>query len=175
MLIKISKELEAKISHISKASKVNKDIIIQGIFDGFIDRYEQKKGKITPKIEKIETTDLWLMFTLFKKHYFEIYGQEYELDKKQTAIQLRWIKLTKEKILQAVMNESKSQIVAINEQDLVNSYEYILVKMPEWWKKNSFTPHSIYKNFEKILTQIKNGRKSGKDALDDFIVSISGN
>ncbi len=69
----------------------------------------------------------------------------------------------------------KLQILAIDEQDLVNSYEYVLVKMPDWWKQNGFTPHSIYKNFEKILIQIKNGKQSGKAALDDFISGLSGN
>lgn len=175
MIIKLSKELDAKIIHISKASKIKKAVIVQKIFDGFIDRYEQKKGKITPTIEKNQATDLWLMFAVFKKHYFNIYGREYELDRKQQSIQLRYIKLTKEKLLQAIMNEEKLQILAIDEQDLVNSYEYVLVKMPDWWKQNGFTPHSIYKNFEKILIQIKNGKQSGKAALDDFISGLSGN
>jgi hypothetical protein len=174
MLIKISKELDGKLIHISKASGVKKAVIIQKIFEGFIDRYEKKKGKkIVPAQEK-QSSDLWLMFTVFKK-YYALYnnGAEYELDRKQQAIQLRYMRLTKEKILQMVMNMEKTDIVSINDQDLVNSYEFLLSKIPEWWRKNGFTPHSIYKNFEKILGQIKNGKQSGKDALDDFISSLN--
>ena len=173
MLIKISKQLDDKLIHISKASGVKKAVIIEKIFAGFIDRYEKKKGKtIVPAAEK-KASDLWLMFAVFKK-YYALYndGAEYELDRKQQAIQLRYMRLTKEKILQMVMNMEKTDIVAINDEDLVNSYEYVLSKIPEWWRKNGFTPHSIYKNFEKILLQIKNGKQSGKDALDDFISSL---
>lgn len=174
MLIKISKELDAKLIHISKSSGVKKAVIIEKIFAGFIDRYEKKKGhKIVPAQEKKQASDLWLMFAVFKK-YYALYnnGAEYELDRKQQAIQLRYMRLTKEKILQMVMNMEKTDIVAINDEDLVNSYEFVLSKIPEWWRKNGFTPHSIYKNFEKILLQIKNGRQSGKDALDDFIQGL---
>ncbi len=173
MVIKISKELDGKLINISKTSGVKKGVIIQKIFDGFISRYEKKKGvTVVPAPDKKQATDIWLMFACFKKHHLNIFGEEYELDRKQQAIQLRYIKLTKEKILQAVMNHEKQDVIAIDEEDLVNSYEYILTKMPEWWKKNGFTPRSIYVNFEKILTQIKNGKKSGKNALDDFISNI---
>jgi hypothetical protein len=174
MLVKLSKELDGKLIHISKASGVKKAVIIQKIFEGFIERYEKKKGKkVVPAVEKKVATDIWLMYAAFKKYHLQYCGHEYELDRKQQAIQLRYFRLTKEKILQMVMNMEKSEIVAIDDQDLVNSYEYILVKIPDWWKKNGFTPHSIYKNFEKILTQIKNAKQSGKDALDDLISSFN--
>jgi hypothetical protein len=173
MLVKLGKEFDEKLTQISKASGIKKDEIILKVFDGFITRYEKKKGKIIlPADKEKKPNDVWQMYEVFKKHHFINFGYEYEIEQKQQKIQLRSLKLTKEKILQLVMGQEKSQILAINEEDLLNSYEYLLVKMPDWWKINGFTPQTIYKNFEKILTQIKNGKQSGKDALDDFISGI---
>ena len=71
-----------------------------------------------------------------------------------------------------MVNKETENIVAVDEDDLVNSFEYILVKMPDWWKQNSFMPSTICKNLNKILEQIKNGKPNGKDALDNFISSL---
>jgi hypothetical protein len=174
MLVKLGKEYEEKLNYISQNSGVNKEEIIKKVFEGFINRYELKKGKIVLPVKEKKPNDIWQMYEVFKKHYFINFGTEYELNEKQQKIQLRNLKLTKDKILQSVMSQEKAKILAINEDDLVNSYEYLLVKMPDWWKKNGFTPQTIYKNFEKILIQIQNGKQSGKDALDDFISSFNG-
>ena len=90
---------------------------------------------------------------------------------KSIAIDLRHIKKTKEKIVDLIVQKETDNIVAIDEDDLVNTFEYILVKMPDWWKKNSFYPASICKNLNKILEQIKNGQNT-KDALDNFISTL---
>ena len=171
MVINIGSDLERKISFISKNKKIKKTELIDKVFDAFISRYEDKFGKINPKKRDKRESDNWRMYELYKKYYFNIYGEEYNPTEKSIAIDLRHIKKTKEKIVDLIVQKETDNIVAIDEDDLVNTFEYILVKMPDWWKKNSFYPASICKNLNKILEQIKNGQNT-KDALDNFISTL---
>lgn len=171
MVIKIGSDLERKISFISEQKKIKKTELIDKVFDAFIQRYETKFGKIKPKKRDKRESDNWRMYELYKKYYFQINGEEYNPPEKSIAIDLRHIKKTKEKIVDLIVQKETNNIVAIDEDDLVNSFEYILVKMPDWWKKNSFYPASICKNLNKILEQIKNGQNT-KDALDNFISTL---
>lgn len=171
MVIKIGRDFEYKLSHISKEKKIKKNVIIDKIFDAFFQRYEKKYDKIKiPKRKKVDS-DNWRMFEIYKKHYFNNFGVEYEVAPKNIGIDLRHIKKTKEKIVDLIVKKDTENVVAIDEDDLVNSYEYLLVNMPEWWRKNSFTTGSICKNLIKILEQIKNGQNR-KDTLDNFINSL---
>jgi hypothetical protein len=171
MVIKIGRDLEYKISEISKKNNIKKTELIDKVFEAFFKRCENKYGKIKiPKREKKET-DTWRMYELFKAYYQNQKNIEYETTPKNLPIDLRHIKKIKEKIVDLTVKNDSENIVAIDEDDLVNSFEYILVKMPDWWRKNAFTPASICKNFNKILEQVKNGQ-TGKDALDNFISSL---
>jgi hypothetical protein len=172
MLIRINKDLEYKLNYISKTKSVKKTDLIDNLFKAFIKRYETKFNKIIPEKREKKETGTWTMYELFKKHYFEIYSAEYERPESQLKIDLAALKKTKAKIVDVVVKSQSENIIAIDEEDLINSFEHILIKMPDWWKKNSFTPQSINKNFEKILTQIENGKRNGKDALDDFISKL---
>ena len=178
MLIGINnKELEFKLSTISRKSGVKKDAMMQQIMEAFVDRYEERKGKITPPAMHKKTSSVFIMYNLYKKHYFEYFKNEYKTDLKLEKRDMRSMKLLKEKIMKLVMDGSGSEVVVIDEQDIFNAFEAFLTKMPEWWVTNHFTPASLYKNFEKIIEQIKNNgkqRKSGKDALDNFIKGLGG-
>lgn len=172
MLVRINKDLEYKLSHISKSKKLKKTDVIDNLFKAFINRYETKFGKISPAKREKKETGTWKMYELFKHHYLQIYKSDYERPDSQLKIDLAALKRIKVKIVDVVVKGKSENIIAIDEEDLVNSFEHILIKMPEWWKLNSFTPQSISKNFEKILTQIENGKRNGKDALDDFISKL---
>lgn len=173
MILKISKELDGKLKYVSQARGIKKAELIEKIFEGFFNRYEKKYGKkVEPVKEGKRANANWLMYEVYKKYYFQIHGKEYSPDQKAQKIDLQAIRTTKEKILKAVIESEKLELITIDDQDFVNSYEFILSKMPEWWKKNMFTPQGISRNFDKILTQIQNGKQSGKDALDDFIQGL---
>jgi hypothetical protein len=172
MVLKIGKDLEYKLGYIAKTKEIKKTELIDKVFQAFIKRYETKFNPIKiPKREK-KDTDNWRMYELFKQYYFKTHGKEYEVTPKNLPIDLRHIKKVKEKLVDLIVNKETENIVAVDEDDLVNSFEYILVKMPDWWKQNSFLPSSICKNLNKILEQIKNGKQNGKDALDNFISSL---
>lgn len=172
MLIRINRDLEHKLNHIAKSKKMRKTEVIDNLFCAFINRYEDKFGKIKAEKRERKETGTWRMYELFKKYYFEIHGAEYERPEKQLKIDLAALKKIKEKIVDVVVKSQNETIIAIDEEDLINSYEHILIKMPDWWKKNMFTPQAISKNFDKILTQIQHGKRNGKDALDDFISNL---
>lgn len=177
MIVKINKSIEEKLGTISKRSGVKKPELIQKIMLGFIERYEHEKGPIMSTDEvklRRKNNETYVMYLVYKKHYFSIFDKEYESDVKAEQIDLRNIKLIKNKIMNVVIEQEKSDIIAVDGQDLINAFDFFLSKMPEWWKQNSFTLSSIYRNFEKILKQIQNERQSGKNALDDFLNSFSG-
>ena len=166
MVLKIGKDLEYKLGYIAKTKEIKKTELIDKVFQAFIKRYETKFNSIKiPKREK-KDTDNWRMYELFKQYYFKTHGKEYEVTPKNLPIDLRHIKKIKEKLVDLIVNKETENIVAVDEDDLVNSFEYI------WWKQNSFLPSSICKNLNKILEQIKNGKQNGKDALDNFISSL---
>ncbi len=172
MIIKIDRDVENKLSYISQSSKIKKDILIKKIFDAFIERFEASKGVIPPK-EKKRGNELYVMLQVYKKHYFINFAQEYNPDKKQELRDFKTLKNIKEKLMSLIMGVEKTDIIAIDEEELVNCFEYFLVKMPDWWKQNMFVLTGLNKNFEKILIQINNGKHSGKAALDDFVAGFA--
>lgn len=173
MLVKVNKEAEFKISHISKMSGMKKDLIMKEMIEAFIGRYETQRGKITPPAMQKRTSAVFTMYNIYKQHYFKNFNREYVTDIKTERIDMRNIKLLREKILRVAMEHEQTDVIAVDDQDLFNAFDFVLTKLPEWWVKNCFTTNGIYKNFEKIIGQIKNGRQSGKDALDDFISGLS--
>jgi hypothetical protein len=176
MLIKINRHTDYKLSAIAEKSGMKKCDVIKGIVDAFINRYECRKGAIIIPDHKPQrrANDIWNMYLIYKMHYFNIFAIEYKVDPKKEKIDMRNLKLIKEKIMQTIIEREKEEIITIDEQGFLDAFEYLLNKMPEWWRTNSFTLSSINKNFEKILKQIENGRKTGKAALDDFLSSFAG-
>ena len=170
MLIKVNKVMDHKLSTISRRSKIKKDVMFQKILEGFIKRYETKNGEIKQSdAPKKKGTAAYAMYMIFKKFFKEINDKEYVVDIKKEKIDLRNMKLLKEKIVQSVMEMDSKEIVAVDENDIVDAFEYMLIKMPVWWRRNMFTTHGIYKNFEKIIMQITHERGSGQSAIDDFL------
>jgi hypothetical protein len=173
MILKISNEFDGKLKYVSQARGIKKTVLIEKIFEGFFTRYEKKFGrKVEPVKHGKKANASWLMYGVYKKYYLQIHNKEYSPDQKAQKVDLQAIRTTKEKILKAVIESEKLDLIAIDDQDFVNSYEFILSKMPKWWKENMFTPQGISRNFDKILIQIQNGKQSGRDALDDFIQGL---
>lgn len=177
MIIKINKELEQKLTTIARRGKISKPDMVKKIMLAFIERYEHEKGPIMSGEEhksRRRNNEIWIMYQVYKNEYFTIFGREYVTDLQAEKIDLRNIKLIKNKIMQVIIEAEKSDIIAIDSGEMIAGFEFFIKGMPDWWKKNSFTLSSICRNFEKILKQIYDGKRRGKNALDDFLNAFSG-
>jgi hypothetical protein len=112
------------------------------------------------------------MYEVYKKYHFQFYGEEYGCNFEQRSIDIRNFKLLQKKITDMLSMGNKKEVVIFDDVSLAAAFEFVINKMPDWWKVNMFNPNGIYKNWEKIIQQIKNGRQSGKAALDDFIAGL---
>lgn len=172
MLVKISKEVEYKLSFISSKSKLKSNKLIERIFLGFFQRYEDKSGRIPERRVGRRGSEVYRMYQVFKDKYKLLFNEDYVADEKQSHIDMRNLKNIKEKIMMVSMLGENSDVIAISEDDLVNAFGFLLDKMSDWWKANQFKITSINKNFEKIVHQIKFS-KTDKDVLDDFIEGLN--
>lgn len=173
MLVKINKEVEYKLNFIAGKSHTKNNKLIEKIFLGFFKRYEDERGPIPQQRVGKRGAEVYKMYLIFKDKFKEFFpGKEYEADKKQEMIDYRNLKLIKEKIMAVAMAGENSQVIAISEDELLKAWEFLLMKMPQWWRENHFRITSICKNFEKIIHQIQFS-KTDKDILDDFIEGLS--
>ena len=171
MLIKTNREIDYRLSVIARKGKISKNEVITKVIEAFIERFEKKHGVIPERTEKKKGSEIWDMYDLYKAKYFQIYNIEFISDPKKEKINARNLKNIRNKIVEMAMSkaeESKS-IIAFDENDITMAFGLMLERMPDWWLQNSFTIPSICKNFDKILSQIENGKRKRKNALDDFI------
>lgn len=176
MLIKINSEIQIKLDRISKKGNIKKDVMLEKILLGFISRYESKHGEIKVVVKKKKRTDVWSMYQIYKDYYFSIYGKEYVVDSKAKQLQdYKQVKDIQKKIIELVVNKEGVGVISVNEEDTVNAFRFLMEKLPDWYKKNAFHLATINRNFDKIINTIENGKQRGKNALDDFISSLSGN
>jgi hypothetical protein len=174
MILKVNGKQEKKLAIIANRSNLKPDDLYENIIKGFIDRYEQQHGKIqlTEKESKLPVSQS-LMYDIFKKHHFQNTGEEYIVEFKQRNIDIRNLKLLRDKIVSFITQNTTKEVVTIDEESAAMAFEFVITKMPDWWKANMFTPSGIYKNFEKIVQQIKNGRQGNKASLDDYLNSFT--
>jgi hypothetical protein len=172
MLVKINKEVEYKLNFIAGKSRMKDGKLIERIFKGFFLRYEAEKGPIPAQSVGRRGAEVYKMYLVFKAKHLEFFKQEYVADKKQEMIDYRNLKVIKERIMAVAMAGENSEVLAISEDELLKAWEFLLTKMPEWWRENQFKITAICKHFEKILHQIQFS-KTDKDILDDFIEGLS--
>lgn len=173
MIVKVNKDLEHKLNVASKKHNIPKAELIKKIFQGFIGRYEQDYGEIKEKREKKRGNIIYSMYGIFKEYYAFINNdEEYEVDTQKEKIDLRNTRLIRDKIVQEALKGTEAEVIAVEDEDILDAFRFYLEKTPNWWKKNSFTLHSLNKNFEKILKQAKNGHDTKKEQLDIFINSL---
>lgn len=177
MIIKVNKDIEDKLNVISSDRNMKMDKLIVGIFTGFFERYEEQNGfiKTQEKTKTKKSNHLFTMLHIFKKKHLEYFEKEYISDKKQEMIDLKNLKVLQGKIIKHSMGNEEKVIHSVNDHDIINAFEFLLTKMPDWWKKNAFTIPSISKNFDKIVNQIQNGVTGKKEKLDDFLSRLENN
>lgn len=68
---------------------------------------------------------------------------------------------------------AKSGEDSLNDEIILKSWKHLLDKMPEWYKKNHFTPSSIYSNYSAIVQQIISSNKQAQNnKLNNFAAGI---
>lgn len=183
MIIKINKIQEEKLEYMARHGKYKLEDMTVKMVDGFITRFEQQHGIIDLNKKKTHEPQkpnlVYRMYEYYKEFYFTNLAKEYEVDKKKKPIEMRHMKTLRNKIVASIAHELKTDVIAVDDENVLAAFKFFLSKTPDWWIKNSFAPSSLASNFEKIMVQIKNpktnGRGSNKNALDDYFVELTTN
>lgn len=182
MIVKVNKVQEDKLEFIAKHGKVKLEDMLPKVIDGFIQRFEDKHGIIDLSARKKRDPKkpnlVFRMYEHYKEFYQQALGKEYTIEKKKKVVDMRHIKTVRNKIVNSIAQELKQESLSVDDENVLAAFKFFLSKTPDWWIQNSFAPSSLATNFEKIMNQIKNpkdGRRSTKNALDDYLVELTAN